>query len=182
MANVLLGVSAGIAAYKSADLASRLTQRGDAVVTLMTPNALKFITPLTFRALTRRKVYTETFEDAPDADTEHISLAQWADVFIVSPATADLLARLAVGMGDDIVTTTALAFLGPRVLSPSMNDQMWSNPLVQANLARLSEVGYRVVEPDSGHLACGSFGPGRLAPVESIIEAIDDEIAKTGDS
>jgi phosphopantothenoylcysteine decarboxylase/phosphopantothenate--cysteine ligase len=177
MARVLLGVSAGIAAYKAADLASALTQRGHAVITLMTPNAARFVTPLTFRAITRQRVYTDTFEDLPEAGTEHISLAQWGELFLIAPATADLIARLAAGMGDDVVTTTALAFAGPVVLAPAMNDRMWAHPLVGANLARLRGLGHRIVEPDAGYLACGSVGPGRLASPERLLEAVDAALA-----
>lgn len=175
---ILLGISAGIAAYKSAELASALSQRGDVVITLMTPNATKFIAPLTFRALTRQKVYTDTFEDTPDANTEHISLADWGDIFVVAPATADVIARMAAGMGNDVVTSTLLAFDGPVVVAPSMNDRMWAHPMVSGNVLRLRDIGHRIVEPQSGHLACGSVGPGRLAPVDSIIEAIDLSLAR----
>ncbi|MBI4583811.1 MAG: phosphopantothenoylcysteine decarboxylase [Planctomycetes bacterium] len=173
MARILLGVSAGVAAYKVIELASALTQRGDQVVTLLTPRAREFVTPLTFKAVTREKVFTEIFEDTPSSSTEHISLAQWGEVLVIAPATADLIGRIAAGLGDDIVTTTLLAFDQPVVLAPSMNDRMWANPLVRRNLRQLEELGYLVVEPDSGHLACGSIGPGRLASVEKIISAID---------
>ena len=174
MAKIILGVSAGIAIYKSADLASTLTQRGDEVRTMMTPNALKFVTPLTFRAVTRQEVYTDAFEDDPAYSPEHISLSEWADLLLVAPATADVLARLAAGMGDDLLTVTALAFEKPVVVAPSMNDRMWKNPLVQANVARLRELlNYHFVEPEEGYLACGSLGPGRLASQEAIIAAVD---------
>ena len=178
MSRVLLGVSAGIAAYKTVDLASALTKRGDSVVCLLTPNALQFVTPLTFRAITRQRVYTDPFEDLPDANTEHISLASWAEVFMIAPATADLIGRIAAGLGDDIVTTTLLAFDGPVILAPSMNDKMWANRLVTRNLQTLREIGYRIVEPESGHLACGSVGPGRLPPTEALMAAIDRAVEK----
>ena len=179
MAQILLGVSAGIAAYKAADLASSLTQSGHRVVVLMTPSAREFVTPLTFRAVTRQRVYTNTFEDVPDSNTEHVSLAQGADVFVIAPATADLLARAAAGMGNDIVTTTLLAFDGPVVIAPSMNDKMWANPLVQRNIETLREIGHRIVEPDSGHLACGSLGPGRLAALETILAALNEALGSS---
>src|SRR6266511_4110983 len=137
MAQVLLGVSAGIAAYKAIELASSLTQRGDKVITLLTPKAREFVTPLSFRAVTRQKVFTEIFEDTPDSSTEHISLAQWGDLLVVAPATADLIGRMAAGLGDDIVTTTLLAFDRPVLLAPAMNDRMWANPLVSRNLEKL---------------------------------------------
>ena len=176
MARIILGVSGGIAAYKAAELASRLTQRGDEVITAMTPSALKFITPLTFRAVTRQPVYTDTFEDTPDANTEHISIAQWAELTVLAPATADLVGRMAAGLANDVVTTTVLALDSPVLVCPAMNDVMWANPLVQRNLETLREIGMRIVEPESGHLACGSVGPGRLAPTEVILEAMDETL------
>jgi phosphopantothenoylcysteine synthetase/decarboxylase len=180
MANVILGVSAGIAIYKSVDLASKLTQRGDLVRVVMTPNALKFVTALTFRAVTRQEVYTDTFEDDPGYRPEHISLSDWADGMILAPATADLLGRLAAGLGDSLLAVTALAFprLKPVVVAPSMNNHMWANAIVQANITRLRELlGYRFVEPGDGYLACGSVGPGRMAEVEMLLEALDSALA-----
>ena len=175
MANILLGVSAGIAIYKSADLASKLTQRGDCVRTLMTPHSLKFMTPLAFRAVTQQEVYADTFEDDPSGRIGHVALSEWADLMLIAPATADLLGRLAAGLGDNILTATALAFSKPVLVAPAMNDQMWANPIVRDNIQKLDKVaGYRFIEPESGHLACGSFGPGRLASAEKLIEAIDE--------
>lgn len=174
MSNILLGVSGGIAAYKSADLASKLTQRGDVVRTILTPGAQKFITPLTFRAVTRQEVFTDIFEDDPAYKGEHISLSEWADMLLVAPATADLIGKLAGGLGGDLLTVTALAFDKPVLFAPAMNNRMWKNPVVQENISRLQEVlGYRLIEPGEGHLACGSIGPGRLAEVVELIDAID---------
>ena len=182
MANILLGVSAGIAAYKSADLASELTQRGDSVRTILTPNAQKFITPLTFRAVTRQDVYCDTFADDPAYRPEHISISEWADVLLIAPATADLIGRLAAGLGDELLSVTVLAFDRPVLIAPAMNDRMWANPIVQRNLDTLRDVAAcRVVGPDEGHLACGSVGPGRLAEKSAIIRALD-EILADGDS
>jgi len=178
VARVLLGVSAGIAIYKAADLASVLTRRGDQVYTLMTPNARKFIAPLTFRAVTGQPVFTDTFEDDPEYRPEHISLADWGDVMAIAPATADLIGRIAAGLGDDIVTTTLLAWQKPVVLAPAMNDRMWANPIVQANLEKLRGLGFAVVGPDEGRLACGSIGPGRLAENAKIVAAIDEALSK----
>ena len=169
MSNILLGVSAGIAAYKSADLASKLTQRGDSVRTILTPSAQKFITPLTFRAVTRQEVFTDIFEDDPAYKGEHISLSQWA--------TADLIGKLAGGLGGDLLTVTALAFDKPVLFAPAMNDRMWMNPVVQENVSRLQDVlGYRLIDPGEGHLACGSVGPGRLAEVPELISRIDETL------
>jgi phosphopantothenoylcysteine decarboxylase/phosphopantothenate--cysteine ligase len=173
MSNILLGVSAGIAAYKSADLASALTQQGDVVKTILTPHALKFITPLTFRAVTQQEVLCDTFEDDPAYRPEHISLSDWADVLVIAPATADIIARIAHGFGDNLLAATVLAFRKPVVVAPAMNDRMWASAVVQENIARLRErVGCRIVGPDEGHLACGSIGPGRLAETTEIIREI----------
>jgi phosphopantothenoylcysteine decarboxylase/phosphopantothenate--cysteine ligase len=173
MANIVLGVSAGIAAYKSADLASKLTQQGDVVKTILTPHALKFVTALTFRAVTRQDVLTDTFEDDPAYRPEHISLADWADLLVIAPATADIIAKLANGLGDTLLAVTALAFDKRVVVAPAMNDRMWANPAVQDNVARLRDrLGYHVVGPADGHLACGSVGPGRLVEPDDLIREI----------
>ena len=174
MANILLGVSAGIAMFKSADLASKLTQEGHLVRTLMTPHALKFMTPLAFRAVTRESVYTDLFEEGSRGRIEHIELSEWADLLLIAPATADLLGRLAAGLGDDILTATALAYPGPVLAFPAMNDQMWANPIVQENIQRLRDLrGYELIDPASGHLACGSIGPGRLPDPDRILSEVD---------
>lgn len=174
MAHVILGVSAGIAAYKAADLASKLTQRGDRVRTVMTPNATRFVSALTFRAVTGERVFTDAFGAEGDADMEHIRLSEWGDVLLIAPATADVIGRLAAGLADDLVTTTALAFPKPVLVAPAMNDHMWRHPLVQANLERLAGVaGYRVIEPGAGHLACGSVGPARLPEIDVLVAALD---------
>jgi len=173
MANIVLGVTAGIAAYKSADLASKLTQQGDVVRTILTPHAAKFVTPLTFRAITRQEALTDTFEDDPAYRPEHISLSEWADLMVIAPATADIIAKLAAGFGDNLLLVTALAFTKPVIVAPAMNDRMWAHPAVVENVARLRDrPGYHIVGPGSGHLACGSIGPGRLAEPEGLLVAI----------
>lgn len=179
MARIILGVSAGISIYKSTDLASKLTQRGDEVRVIMTPHALKFMTPLAFRAVTCQPVYTDLFEDDPAYRPEHISLPEWADVVVVAPSTADTIGRIAGGLGDNLLVLTLLACQKPVLLVPAMNDRMWANPIVQANLERLKGFGYRVLEPGSGHLACGSVGPGRMAEPATIVAAIDATLAGT---
>ena len=171
---ILLGVSAGIAVYKVTDLASKLTQRGDEVRTLMTPQAQRFMTPVAFRAVTQQQVYTDIFDEDPSSRPEHISLSEWCDLVFIAPATADLIARLAAGMGDDIVTVTLLACQKPVVVVPAMNDRMWAHPAVIRNLKTLKDFGYRVIEPDAGHLACGSFGAGRLPEVDPMLSVIDE--------
>jgi len=179
MARIILGVSAGISIYKSADLASKLTQRGDEVRVILTPHALKFMTPLAFRAVTRQPVYSDSFEDDPAYRPEHISLPEWADVVVVAPATADLIGRAAAGLGDNLLVLTLLACQKPVLLAPAMNDRMWANPIVQANLERLKGLGYRLVEPGTGHLACGSVGPGRMAEPQEILDAVDSVLASS---
>jgi len=176
MARILLGVSAGISIYKSADLASKMTQRGDEVRTVMTPHALKFMTPLTFQAVTRQPVHVDSFEDDPSYRPEHISLSEWPDAVVIAPATADFIGRVAAGLGDNLLALTVLACAKPVLFAPAMNDRMWANPIVADNLKRLRSVGYRVLEPGEGHLACGSFGPGRMPEVEEILAALDESL------
>lgn len=179
-AKVLLGVSAGVAVYKAVDLASQLTKRGDTVYTIMTANAQRFVKPLAFRAVTRQPVFTDTFEDDPALKGEHITLSEWGEVFVIAPATADLIGRIAAGLGDDVLTTTLLAWNKPVVLAPAMNDRMWANRIVQSNIAKLRSLGFATVEPEDGYLACGTFGVGRLAEYSRIIAAVDVALETTG--
>ena len=171
--NAVLGVGGGIAAYKSAELARALMERGLRVQVVLTTAAEKFITPLTFAALTGRKVITDLFASASSDETlssavEHIAVAQENDILVIAPATADLLARLAHGLANDFLTTTYLAFTGPVVLAPAMNSNMWMHPATQENLAILKSRGHLIIEPEEGLLACGTTGPGRLAEPERI--------------
>lgn len=171
--NVALGVGGGIAAYKAAELARALMERGFTVQTIMTEAAEEFVRPLTFAALTGRKVITNLFSAASAEDTlssaiEHIRVAQENEILVIAPATADLLARLAHGLADDFLTTVYLAFTGRVVLAPAMNTNMWNHPATRANLRVLQERGHVIVEPDEGVLACGMVGPGRLAEPEKI--------------
>jgi phosphopantothenoylcysteine decarboxylase/phosphopantothenate--cysteine ligase len=177
MARILLGVGAGIGIYKSADLASKLAQRGDEVRTILTPHALKFMQPLAFQAVTRQPVHVDAFEDDPSYRPEHISLSEWPDVVLVAPATADLIARVAGGLADGLLTLTILACQKPIIFAPSMNDRMWANPIVQRNIGTLKDSGYRVLEPAAGHLACGSWGPGRLPEPAELMAAVDAALA-----
>ncbi len=175
--NAVLGVGGGIAAYKSAELARTLMERGLRVQVVLTSAAQRFITPLTFAALTGRKVITDLFASGSSEETlssaiEHIAVAQDNDVLVIAPATADLLARLAHGHADDFLTTTYLAFTGPVVLAPSMNSNMWLHPATQENIATLRKRGHIVVEPDEGALACGMTGPGRLAEPDRIADIV----------
>ncbi len=175
--NVALGVGGGIAAYKAAELARALMERGFSVQVLMTAAAGEFIRPLTFAALTGRKVVTDLFSASSAEDTlssaiEHIRVAQENQILVVAPATADLLAKFAHGMADDFLTTTYLAFTGPVVLAPAMNTNMWNHPATQENLRVLRERGHVIVDPEDGLLACGMVGPGRLAGIEAIAAAV----------
>ncbi|HZN58426.1 MAG TPA: flavoprotein [Planctomycetota bacterium] len=179
MARILLGASAGVALFKSVDLASKLTQRGDEVRVVLTPHALKFLTPLAFRAVTRQPVYVDAFEDDPAYRPEHISLSEWGEIVVLAPATADLIGRMAMGLGDNLLTLTLLACQMPILVAPAMNDRMWANPIVQMNVARLKEAGHHFLEPGTGHLACGSFGPGRMAEPDAIVPAIDALLRKS---
>jgi phosphopantothenoylcysteine decarboxylase/phosphopantothenate--cysteine ligase len=168
---IILGVGGGIAAYKSAELARLLMERGHAVQAVMTRAATEFIRPLTFAALTGEKVLTDLFaiEDA----IEHIAVAQRHELLAIAPATADLMAKLAGGLADDFLTTVYLAFTGPVVIAPAMNVNMWQHPATQANLQKLLDRGHCVVGPGEGWLACGMTGAGRLADPEVIADAID---------
>ncbi len=175
--NVALGVGGGIAAYKAAELARALMERGFTVQAIMTEAAGEFIRPLTFAALTGRKVITGLFSAASSEDTlssaiEHIQVAQENEILVIAPATADLLAKLAHGFANDFLTTTYLAFTGPVLLAPAMNTNMWNHPATQENLRILRARGHVVVEPDDGALACGMVGPGRLAEPERIADAV----------
>jgi len=175
--NAVLGVGGGIAAYKSAELARALMERGFRVQVVLTSAAEKFITPLTFAALTGRKVITDLFASSSSEETlssavEHIAVAEENDILVIAPATADLLARLAHGLANDFLTTTYLAFTGPVVLAPAMNSNMWMHPATQANLAILKSRGHHIIEPEEGLLACGTTGPGRLAEPERIADMV----------
>src|ERR1700693_3976519 len=176
---ILLGVGGGIAAYKAAELARLLMQQEHEVQAIMTRAAEEFVRPLTFAALTGRKALTDLF--AIESAIEHISVAQDHELLVIAPATADLMAKLAHGLADDFLTTLYLAFTGPVVIAPAMNVNMWQHPATQANLETLRWRGHRIVEPESGYLACGMTGPGRLADPEIIAAAIDSETRQRQD-
>src|SRR5258708_3485182 len=174
---VILGVGGAIAAYKAAEMARALMQREARVQVVMTRGAQEFVRPLSFAALTGRKVITDIFSSASAEDTlssaiEHIGVAQDNDLLVVAPATADLLAKFALGLADDFLSTLYLAFTGPVVLAPAMNNNMWAHPATQSNVETLRKRGHRFVDPDSGYLACGTIGPGRLAEPDRISDAV----------
>jgi len=178
---IVLGVTGGIAAYKAADLASKLTQAGARVEVVMTDAAIKFVAPLTFRALTNRPVVTGMFEPASEWSIEHVSLAEAADIVVVAPATADIIAKLAAGMADEMILSTILATKAPVVVVPAMDVNMWENNATQENIARLKNRGYIIVEPGFGRLASGKVGQGRFPENEKIVGTISKVLGKTGD-
>ncbi len=171
---ILLGVTGGIAAYKSADLASKLVQAGAGVSVVMTRSAEKFIGATTFEALTGRPVHRDLFAAQEYYQGEHIGLARRAELMVVAPATANFLAKVANGLADDLVSTLALTVTGPILLAPAMNADMWQKPAVQRNVERLREDGLRFVEPGSGWLSCGVIGPGRMAEPVEILARIEE--------
>ena len=178
---VLLGVTGSIAAYKAADLASRLMKQHAQVHVIMTENAAKFISPITFETLTNRKCITDTFDrnypsDHP-VEVEHIALAKKADLVIVAPATANIIAKMAYGIADDMLSTTLLACTCPVLVSPAMNTKMYEHPATQANLAVLRQRGVKIIEPSSGLLACGDEGKGKLPDPAVLVDHILAEIA-----
>ena len=159
-----MGITGGIAAYKAADLASRLVKDGHKIDVVMTRNACEFITPLTFQTIANAPVYTDPFAPIEDYSVEHVSLAARADAVVVCPATANILGKTAAGIADDLLTTVLLAaHEKPRVMCPAMNTAMWENPVVQRNIETLRDLGWKIVEPETGRLACGDEGQGRLA-------------------
>jgi len=169
--NVVLGVSGGIAAYKSAELVRQLKELGADVRVIMTRGAREFITPLTLQALSGRPVHTELLDTEAELGMGHIELARWADLLLIAPATADLLARLAAGRADDLLTTVALATAAPKLLAPAMNQQMWRDPATTANVATLAERGFHMTGPADGEQACGDVGPGRMEQPAAIAQA-----------
>ncbi len=174
---VLLGVTGGIAAYKAAQLCSDLVKAGACVHVLMTANATQFVSPLTFETLSGNKVSVDTFDRLFQWKTEHISLAKAAQLFLVAPATANVIAKMAAGLADDMLTTTFLAASCPKVVAPAMNTGMLDNPATQANLRVLEERGIRIVQPETGHLACGDEGRGRLASLPVLLEEAERALA-----
>ena len=169
---ILLGVTGGIAAYKSADLVRRLRERGAEVQVVMSASASRFVTPLTFQALSGRPVRTDLWDGAAEAAMGHIELARWAELVVVAPASADFLARLAGGRADDLLATACLATAAPVWVAPAMNRFMWANAATRANVATLRDRGIRLLGPASGEQACGEIGPGRMVEVEEIIAAV----------
>ncbi|THE14422.1 bifunctional phosphopantothenoylcysteine decarboxylase/phosphopantothenate--cysteine ligase CoaBC [Bacillus timonensis] len=170
--NILLCVSGGIAVYKAAALTSKLTQAGANVKVIMSDSAMKFVNPLTFQALSRSNVYFDTFDEKNPAVIAHIDLADWADLVVVAPATANSIGKLANGIADNMITTTLLATTAPVWIAPAMNVHMYDHPAVKRNIDILAKDGYQFIEPSEGYLACGYVGKGRLEEPEKIVELI----------
>jgi phosphopantothenoylcysteine decarboxylase / phosphopantothenate---cysteine ligase len=174
---VLLGVCGGIAAYKSAELVRELQHRGAEVRVMMTRSAEEFIQPLTFASLTGHRVFTSLWDSPSEASViEHIAQAQWADVLVIAPATANTLAKLSHGIADDFLSATYLATEAKVVLAPAMNVNMWNHPATRANISALEKRGHRIVQPESGFLACGMTGDGRLADIEIIVREVFEQM------
>jgi len=169
--NILLGVTGGIAAYKSAELVRKLQDQGARVRVIMTRGAQAFITPLTLQALSGNPVHTELLDEKAEQGMGHIELARWADLLLIAPATAETIARLSAGRGDDLLSTVALACPAPLMIAPAMNQQMWKNPGTAANLEILAGRGAHIVGPAEGEQACGDIGPGRMEEPEAIARA-----------
>lgn len=181
MKNILLAVTGGIAAYKAIDLTSKLTQGGYDVRVMLTEHAQQFVTPLSFHAISRNAVYTNTFLEENPAEIQHIALGDWADVIVVAPATANIISKLSHGIADDMVTTTLLATTTPKFMAPAMNVHMFENPRIQANIQTLIDDGYHFIEPGEGFLACGYVAKGRMAEPLEIKAVIDRQGQKNAE-
>ncbi len=171
---IIVGVTGGIAAYKTADLVSRLSKRGAQVYCIMTRSAREFITPLTLQTLSRNPVYTDMFAEPRQWNVEHISLADRADLFMIVPASANIIGKISHGIADDFLSTTVMATRAPVLIAPAMNVNMYLNPITQENIKKLKELNYHFVEPGYGDLACGYQGQGRLAELENILAKAEE--------
>ena len=178
---VVIGVSGGIAVYKTLDVISRLRKLGVNVNVIMTKSATEFVTPLSFQSLSQNYVVCDMFEDPKTWDVEHISLAKRADVFLIAPATANVIGKIANGIADDMLTTTVMATKAKVLIAPAMNTNMYENPILQRNINTLKELGYNFVEPESGRLACGDTGKGKLASPETIVDEVVKLLSKGQD-
>lgn len=176
---VVIGVSGGIAAYKACDIVSKLKKLNANVHVIMTKNAKEFVTPLTFQSLSQNYVVSDMFEEPKTWDVEHISLAKKADVFLIAPATANVIGKIANGICDDMLTTTVMATTGKVLIAPAMNTNMYKNHILQRNIKTLKALDYNFVNPESGRLACGDVGEGKLASPEVIVDAVVDLLCNT---
>lgn len=176
---VIVAVCGGIAAYKVAELVSKLVQLGAGVTVCMTDEAQKFVTPLTFEALSGRPVRTGTFALVESSDPQHIALTERADLMLVAPATANIIAKVAHGLCDDLVSLMVCAAACPVVFAPAMNNRMWDNPITQENVGKLSGLGYKFIGPDAGWLACRNVGAGRLTEPVNIVDEVVKVLGET---
>ena len=178
---IVLGVTGGIAAYKVVEVASKLRQAGAEVHVIMTEEATKFVTPLTFREITGQPVVSDMWAEVTQWNVAHVALATLADMVLIAPATANIIAKAAAGIADDMLSTTLLATKAPVLFAPAMNTNMYENPVTQRNIETLKGLGYKFIEPDSGHLACGVTGVGRLPEPTAIVAAVDDYFVVAGE-
>lgn len=177
MKNIVLGVTGSIAAYKAADLTNELTKAGCHVDVIMTKGGMEFITPLTLQTLSKNRVYTDMFQLEYPREVKHISLTKKADLFLIAPATANIIGKIANGIGDDMLSSVALAMRGiPMLIAPAMNTRMWENPIVQENIRKLQHIGYEFIDPREARLADGDLGKGALADVDEILRAVGNHL------
>ncbi len=175
---IILGVTGGIAAYKAVELLRELVNRGAEVYVTMTENATRFVGPITFQTLSQHPVLTDIFQSDDDWRIGHISITERADVFVIAPATANIIGKIASGIADDMLSTMIMACKAPKVIAPAMNENMWESSFVKKNIRALKDAGYRILEPEMGELACGIYGKGRLAATDDIIEEIISVLTK----
>ena len=171
--NIILGISGSIAAYKAASLITNLRKKGFNVISILTKEAEKFITPLTIETLSGNKVYTDMFELPEKREVVHVSLAKIADIIVISPATANIIGKIASGISDDLLTCAVISSKSPVLFAPAMNDNMYRNKITQKNIQNLKKIGYEFIDPTYGHLACGYEGVGHLADINQIIKKIE---------
>jgi len=174
--NIILGVSAGIAIYKSCDIIRRIREKIGSVTVVMTKESEELIRPVLFQSLSGNKVYSRLFEPADNWEIEHISLAKKADLILIAPATANIIAKIAAGICDDLLTCIVLATKAPVLIAPAMNENMYSNKITQDNIAKLKKLGFGFIGPQKGKLACGDLGMGCLADIETIIKEVENSL------
>ncbi len=178
--HVVLGVTGSIAAYKAVEITSNLVKQGNRVTVIMTSTAQRFVNPVTFRTISQNRVITDLFIDNENYDPNHVSLAEHADLIVVAPATANFIGKVVSGIADDALTCTVMAARSAVVVAPAMNDSMYLNPIVQENIKKLSNLGFKIIEPEKGRLCTGQIGIGRLASLEKILRVIKEELDKKG--
>ncbi|MCF6158527.1 MAG: phosphopantothenoylcysteine decarboxylase [wastewater metagenome] len=176
--HIVLGVTGSIAAYKAVEVVSRLMKLENQVTVVMTSTAQRFINPVTFRSISQNQVITDLFVENEIYNPNHISLNERADVIVIAPATANFIGKVVSGIADDALTCTVMAARSPVIIAPAMNDSMYLNPIVQKNIEKLRDLGYRIIEPEEGRLCTGNVGVGRLASVEKILTVIHEELEK----